>query len=78
MPEVVLSDLYKKFGKIVAVDHINLTVKEGQFLTLLGPSGCGKTTTLSLIAGFIKPDGGEVRVGDRRVSSTQANINVPP
>ena len=78
MPEVVLSDLYKKFGKIVAVDHINLTVKEGQFLTLLGPSGCGKTTTLRLIAGFIKPDGGEVRVGDRRVSSTQANINVPP
>lgn len=78
MPEVVLSDLYKKFGKLVAVDHINLTVKDGQFLTLLGPSGCGKTTTLRLIAGFIKPDGGEIRVGDRRVSSIQANVNVPP
>ena len=76
MPEVVLSDLYKKFGKLVAVDHINLTVKDGQFLTLLGPSGCGKTTTLRLIAGFIKPDGGEIRVGDRRVSSIQANINI--
>ncbi len=78
MPEVVLSDLYKKFGKLVAVDHINLTVKDGQFLTLLGPSGCGKTTTLRLIAGFIKPDGGEIRVGDRSISSTQANINVSP
>ena len=78
MPEVVLSDLYKKFGKLVAVDHINLTVKDGQFLTLLGPSGCGKTTTLRLIAGFIKPDGGEIRVGDRRVSSILAKINIPP
>ncbi|MCK4985275.1 MAG: ATP-binding cassette domain-containing protein, partial [Desulfobacterales bacterium] len=78
MPEVVLSDLYKKFGKLVAVDHIDLTVKDGQFLTLLGPSGCGKTTTLRLIAGFIKPDGGEIRVGDRSISSTQANINVSP
>ena len=78
MPEVVLSDLYKKFGKLVAVDHIDLTVKDGQFLTLLGPSGCGKTTTLRLIAGFIKPDGGEIRVGDRRVSSTQENVNLPP
>jgi iron(III) transport system ATP-binding protein len=78
MPEVVLSNLHKKFGSLVAVDHINLTVKDGQFLTLLGPSGCGKTTTLRLIAGFLKPDSGEIRVGDRIVSSAQKGTYIPP
>ncbi len=53
---LVLKDLTKKFGKgdaaVTAVDAINLTVKEGELITLLGPSGCGKTTTLRMIAGF--------------------------
>ncbi|MDI7259829.1 MAG: ABC transporter ATP-binding protein [Thermodesulfobacteriota bacterium] len=78
MPEVVLSNLCKKFGKVAAVDHINLTVRDKEFLTLLGPSGCGKTTTLRMIAGFFKPDSGEIRVGDRIISSAQRGLNIVP
>ena len=78
MPEVVLADLYKKFGNLTAVDHIHLTVKDGQVLTDLGPSGGGKTTTLRLIAGFLRPDGGEIRVGDRTASSAQTRTCLTP
>lgn len=78
MPEVVLSNLCKKFGNQVAVDHIDLTVRDGEFLTLLGPSGCGKTTTLRMVAGFFIPDSGEIRVGDRIISSAQRGLNIVP
>ena len=47
-----LQDVSKRFGKKTALDHITLTVKKGEFVTILGPSGCGKTTLLRLIAGF--------------------------
>ena len=63
---VVLKDVTKIFqqpdtGKdFVAVDHINLEIKDGEMVTLLGPSGCGKTTTLRLIAGFLEPNAGKV------------------
>jgi len=52
-----------------AVSGLNIEVPDNRFLTLLGPSGCGKTTTLRLIAGFLTPDSGEIRVGDRVLSS---------
>ena len=62
--ELVLRDVEKSFGvgenRVTAVDHINLTVKPGEFVTLLGPSGCGKTTTLRMIAGFESPTSGSV------------------
>jgi spermidine/putrescine transport system ATP-binding protein len=58
--EVRLVDLRKRFGPVVAVDGINLEVAGGEFFSLLGPSGCGKTTTLRLIAGFERPDGGHI------------------
>jgi iron(III) transport system ATP-binding protein len=48
---------------------VSLTIEHGHLVCLLGPSGCGKTTTLRLIAGFIEPSEGEIRVGDRLVSS---------
>jgi len=67
-----LKNLVKKFDEVVAVDHINLDVADGEFVTLLGPSGCGKTTTLRTIAGFYYPDEGEVYFGDRIMN------NVPP
>jgi iron(III) transport system ATP-binding protein len=64
MPDIVVENLCKRFGDVVAVDHISFTVRDGEFLTLLGPSGCGKTTTLFAIAGLDRPDVGRIRVGD--------------
>jgi len=71
-PDVELLGVTKRFGANAAVDDLDLAVRPGEFLSLLGPSGCGKTTTLRLIAGFERPDGGEVRIGGRDVS------RVPP
>jgi iron(III) transport system ATP-binding protein len=67
--DVVLKGLTKRFGpEVAAVRDLDLDVRHGELLSLLGPSGCGKTTTLRLIAGFLEPDAGEIRVGDRRLS----------
>ncbi len=62
-PSVELVHLTKRFGGVVAVDDLNLTVREGEFFSLLGPSGCGKTTTLRLIGGLENPDNGEILIG---------------
>ena len=64
--KVMLEDLTKHFGPVVAVEGVNLEVKDGEFIALLGRSGCGKTTTLLMIAGIYKPTRGVVRF-DRRV-----------
>lgn len=58
-----LEGVHKQFGYVTAVNDLNLSVGNGEFLTLLGPSGCGKTTTLRLLAGFEQPDSGAVRIG---------------
>ena len=56
MPTIRLVDITKKFGKgSIAVNHLNLEIKDGDFVSLLGPSGCGKTTTLRMIAGLETP-----------------------
>ncbi len=55
-----INDLTKVYDGITVLDHINFSVEQGSFLSLLGPSGCGKTTTLRLIAGFIEPDAGSI------------------
>src|SRR5215468_2793861 len=78
MHDVRVAGLVKTFGRVVAVDRLAFVAKAGEFLTLLGPSGCGKTTTLRLIAGLEHPDAGEIRVGDRVVSSSEAGVFVPP
>lgn len=69
---VELLNVTKKFGDMVAVDSLNLSIKPGEFLSLLGPSGCGKTTTLRMLAGFEQPDEGHIRVNGQEVQ------NVPP
>ena len=68
VPDVELVGVTKRYGAVAAVDAIDLEVHPGEFLSLLGPSGCGKTTTLRLIAGFERPDEGEVRIGGNDVS----------
>jgi spermidine/putrescine transport system ATP-binding protein len=65
---IELNDLVKKFDDEVIVNNINLEVYENEFLTLLGPSGCGKTTTLRMIAGFEKPDSGQIVVYEKIVN----------
>lgn len=57
---VHIEDVVKRFGRIVAVDHVNLSIREGEFFALLGPSGCGKTTLLRMLAGFEIPDSGSI------------------
>jgi len=69
MAIVSLHGLTKKFTGMAAVDDLNLEIKDGEFVSLLGPSGCGKTTTLRLVAGFLQPDGGEIRVDGNVISS---------
>jgi iron(III) transport system ATP-binding protein len=66
---ITIKQLRKTYEGSVAVDCIDLEVKDGEVMALLGPSGCGTTTTLQLVAGFLKPDAGEIRVGDRLLSS---------
>src|SRR5919197_3560571 len=60
---VALSNVTKRFDDLVAVDRLDLDVRNGEFLALLGPSGCGKTTTLRMIAGFEEPTEGEIEIG---------------
>ena len=78
MKNVRIEGLVKRFGEVTAVDGISLSVAKGEMVTLLGPSGCGKTTTLNMIAGFEKPDAGEIIVGERLISSQSKNVLVPP
>ena len=69
MASVELRSLTKRYGAAAVVDDISLTIAHGNLVCLLGPSGCGKTTTLRLIAGFLEPDAGAIRVGERIVSA---------
>ena len=70
MAEVRFEHVRKKFGRdVVAVDDVDLTVEEGEFVVLVGPSGCGKTTLLRCLAGLEQLNGGRVWIGDRDVTS---------
>jgi multiple sugar transport system ATP-binding protein len=73
-----IKNLTKKFGEVVAINNVSLTIEPGSFLTLLGPSGCGKTTLLRCIAGLEDPDGGEIYIGDKQVFSYDRGISLPP
>ena len=68
MAQVVLKDVVKTYGSVYAVNHVSLTVEDGEFVALVGPSGCGKTTTLNLVAGLIPMSGGDITIGDRLVN----------
>lgn len=67
---IELIDVSKAYGGDVALSHVDLYIKDGEFLTLLGPSGCGKTTMLRLIAGFILPDDGRIEMDGVDIANT--------
>lgn len=72
MATLTLVDLYKRFGGVDAVNHINLSVGDGEFLCILGPSGCGKSTALRMIGGFEMPTSGDVQIDGASV------VEMPP
>ena len=76
MTTLQLKGLTKAYGDFKAVDDLSLTLRDGEFLSLLGPSGCGKTTTLRMIAGFITPTAGTILLDGQEISSP-AGV-VPP
>ena len=69
---IELKDVCKAYDGQNVVDHVNLNIEKGEFVTLLGPSGCGKTTTLRMIAGFEKPTDGEILLDGKSV------LDIPP
>lgn len=68
-----LSGVVKKFDDEVVLKSLDLSIDDGEFVTLLGPSGCGKTTTLRLIGGFEKPDEGDIFFGSQRINDVPPN-----
>jgi spermidine/putrescine transport system ATP-binding protein len=77
-PLVVFDGVVKRYGSIVAVKHMDLTIDKGEFVALMGPSGCGKTTTLRMLAGLEDPSEGEVRIAGRRMNGVAAHERDTP
>src|SRR5690606_7448036 len=76
MARLKIESVSKNFNGFQALSSVSLDVEDGEFIAILGPSGCGKTTLLRMIAGFEEVDGGDIHIGDARVSDR--NDNVPP
>src|ERR671936_1870575 len=70
---IALEGVAKRFGRVGAVQDVTLSIREGEFFSLLGPSGCGKTTTLRMIAGFEVPDEGRIVLQGEDVTSLFSN-----
>ncbi|MBX6341328.1 MAG: ABC transporter ATP-binding protein, partial [Thermomicrobiaceae bacterium] len=78
MADLVIEHLTKRYGAVLAVDDVSLTVPSGHLVSLLGPSGCGKTTTLNCIAGLERPDAGRIRAGDFVLTDIARGLVLPP
>ena len=72
-PIIELKDVSKSYDDNLVIDHVNLTIKKGEFVTFLGPSGCGKTTTLRMIAGFDMPTSGQILLNGKDISYLAPN-----
>lgn len=77
LSQVELKGISKRFGSVTGVEQLNLTIREGEFFTLLGPSGCGKTTTLRMIAGFYTPSRGRIRFDGKDVTEVPRKSGAP-
>jgi len=73
MSYLELNSLTKRYGAAVAVEDLTLSIKKGEFVSLLGPSGCGKTTTLQMIAGFVEPTAGSIVLDGKDMNRIPAN-----
>lgn len=78
MPEIILKNVTKKWGKFIGVNNLNMVIKDRGFVTLLGPSGCGKTTTLRMIAGLETPSTGQIIIDGVVVFDFEKGINISP
>ena len=78
MAYIELRQVTKRFGKVTAVDRLDLDIAQGECVAMLGPSGCGKTTTLRMVAGFEDLDDGEIRVNEKLISSKREKFYLPP
>ena len=65
MPKIEAVDIAMRFGRITALEKVNLTVEDGEYVAILGPSGCGKTTLIKIIAGLWEPTEGRILVDGR-------------
>ncbi|WHZ33792.1 ABC transporter ATP-binding protein [Sagittula sp. MA-2] len=72
-PDLECADLVKRFGETTAVDNVSFSVPPGSFFSILGPSGCGKTTIMRMIAGFLDPTSGDIRIKRGSVLDTPPN-----
>ena len=70
---IELKNIPVRFDGDTVLDDLNLSIRDGEFVTLLGASGCGKTTTLRIIAGFLEPDEGEVFFGEKNMNGVPAH-----
>ncbi len=77
-PQIEFIDVVKKFGEVAAVDRVNLTVAEGEFLSIMGSSGCGKTTLLRMLAGLETPTEGEIRLNGERINELKPSERETP
>jgi ABC-type Fe3+/spermidine/putrescine transport system ATPase subunit len=75
---ISIQGLHKSFGGRTVLDHVDLTVEDGEFVCLLGPSGCGKSTLLRSVAGLETPEGGSISFGDETVFDGATGINRAP
>ncbi|MBV8765955.1 MAG: ABC transporter ATP-binding protein, partial [Hyphomicrobiales bacterium] len=73
MAELRLEHVSKRYGEHPVVQDLSLSIPQGEFLVLLGPSGCGKTTTLRMIAGFLPPSAGTIRLAGRAIDALPAH-----
>ena len=78
MSKIVLTNVDKFYGKNHVLKNLNLTIEDGDFMTLLGPSGCGKTTTLRVVSGLEKPQHGFIHMDDKEIVNAAEAYFAPP
>jgi len=77
-PQIIFENIVKRFGDAIAVDEMNFSIEQGEFLAIMGSSGCGKTTTLRMLAGLETPSEGEIRLDGARINELKPSDRNTP